>query len=325
MKILIEIPTWLGDAVMTTPAIENIVATYPGCELIIFGSFVSTRLFVSHPNVKEIVIDESKKEGNRYVNLYRHAKNIGEVDIAMSFRKNFTTKFFLWFVNAPKKNIYKRYSDEQIHQVIRYNDFVNKSLKCHTKPDRLKIYVKEKIPKEMQKPLLGINPGATYGSAKRWYPEEFAKVAIALSSKYDIVLFGGKGEVDIVRDIEERLIEANILNYQNLAGKTSVEELIENIAKLDLFITNDSGPMHIAAAFSVPTVCIFGPTKYTETHQWMNPHEMLLRKEMDCAPCMKRTCPLKHHECMKLITANDVLAVLQEQTILKEIKYEKTI
>ncbi len=313
MKILIEIPTWLGDAVMTTPAIENIVAMYPECEIIIFGSFVSTKLFRHHPNVKKIVIDESKKEGNRYVNLYRFAKSIGEVDIALSFRKNFTTKFFLFFVSAPKKYIYKRYSDEQIHQVIRYNDFVNKSLKSHVQPGKLKIYIKEKIHEEMQKPLLGINPGATYGSAKRWYPEEFAKVAIALSLKYDIILFGGKGEVDIARDIEEQLREAKIVNYQNLAGKTSVEELIETIAGLGLFITNDSGPMHVAAAFSVPTVCIFGPTRHLETHQWMNADEMLLRKEMDCAPCMKRVCPLKHHDCMKLIVASDVLDVIEQR------------
>ena len=65
-KIFIEIPTWLGDAVMTTPAIENVVKTYPTCELTIFGSFVSTKLFLEHPNVKRIIIDNSKKEGNRY-------------------------------------------------------------------------------------------------------------------------------------------------------------------------------------------------------------------------------------------------------------------
>ena len=313
MKILIEIPTWLGDTVMTTPAIENIVLTYPQCKLIIFGSFVSTRIFTFHPNVEKIVIDESKKDGNRYVNLYRLAKNMGKVDKVFSFRKNFTTKFFLFFVDAPKKYIYQRYNDEQIHQVIRYNDFVNKSLLCQTEAGKLKIYEEQKSFKKTQKPLLGINPGATYGSAKRWYPEEFAKVAIILSVKYDIIIFGAKGEVDIAGDIEERLIEAKILNYHNLAGKTSVESLIGKISILDLFITNDSGPMHVAAAFSVPTVCIFGPTRHLETHQWMNKDEMLLRREMDCAPCMKRSCPLKHHECMKLITADDVIQVIEEK------------
>ena len=306
MRIFIEIPTWLGDAVMTTPAIENILKKYPTAEITIFGSFVSTKLFLHHPNVVDIIIDNSKKEGNRYVNLYRLAKSSGHFDVALSFRKNFTTKFLLWFVDAPKKYIYRRYTKNEIHQVIRYNDFINRSLEIESEPKKLKIYL-EKPKQTLATPLLGINPGATYGSAKRWYPKEFAKVAVALSSQYDIVIFGGPTETDIAQDIEKALIEAKVTNFTNLAGKTSVEELIEGISELSLFITNDSGPMHLASAFGVPTVAIFGPTRHIETHQWMNEGEMLIRKEMDCSPCMKRVCPLKHHECMKLITATDVL------------------
>ena len=142
--ILIEVPTWLGDGVMITPAIENIVATYPHARLIIFGSFVSTRLFLHHPNLEKIVIDDSKKRGFRYTNLYALAKSIGEVDLAFSFRKNFTTKFFLFFLNSPKKYLYRRYSQEEIHQVIRYNDFINHSLNIQTTPNKLKIYQNSK-------------------------------------------------------------------------------------------------------------------------------------------------------------------------------------
>ncbi|NEW60260.1 glycosyltransferase family 9 protein, partial [Sulfurovum sp. bin170] len=303
MRVAIEIPTWLGDAIMTTPAIENIVKRYPKCEIIIFGSFVSTKLFGHHPNVKKIIIDDSKIGGNRYLNLYKLAKSIGRVDLAFSFRKNFTTRFLLWFVDAKEKYIYKRYRKNEIHQVIRYNDFINISLKIDNEPNKLKIYLDNQGQPQKTTPTVGLNPGATYGSAKRWYPEEFAKVAIELSDRYDIVIFGGVGERDIASDIEKRLIEADIKNYKNLAGETSVEELIGHISKLDLFITNDSGPMHLAAAFAIPTVAIFGPTRHIETHQWMNKNEMLIRKEMDCSPCMKRVCPLKHHECMKLIRA----------------------
>ncbi|MEA3498945.1 MAG: lipopolysaccharide heptosyltransferase II [Campylobacterota bacterium] len=322
-KIFIEIPTWLGDAVMTTPAIENIVKTYPKCELTIFGSFVATKLFLEHPNVKTIIIDNSKKEGNRYINLYKLAKRVGDVDIAFSFRKNFTTKFLLWFISSTDKYIYHRLnSNLSTHQVIRYNDFINKSLQTSLEPNKLKIYQKENTKdKESKKLLLGINPGATYGSAKRWYPMEFAKVAIELSKTYDIQIFGGPGETDIASDIEQELKKANISNYTNLAGKTSVEELIESISQLDLFITNDSGPMHLAAAFNIPTIAIFGPTRHIETHQWENDNEMLIRKDIDCAPCMKRVCPLKdeskYHACMKLITAQDVLNRLKQEGILK--------
>ncbi|MEA3553531.1 MAG: lipopolysaccharide heptosyltransferase II [Campylobacterota bacterium] len=321
-KIFIEIPTWLGDAVMTTPAIENIVKTYPKCELTIFGSFVSTKLFLEHPNVKTIIIDNSKKEGNRYINLYKLAKRVGDVDIAFSFRKNFTTKFLLWFISSKDKYIYHRLnSNLSTHQVIRYNDFINKSLKTSLEPNKLKIYQKENTKdKESKKLVLGINPGATYGSAKRWYPNEFATVAIELSKIYDIKIFGGPGETDIASDIEEELKKANTLNYTNLAGKTSVEELIEQISQLDLFLTNDSGPMHLAGAFNIPTVAIFGPTRHNETNQWKNDKEFLIKLDMECAPCMKRVCPIKdeskHHACMKLITAQDVLNRLKQEGII---------
>ncbi|MBT6922200.1 MAG: lipopolysaccharide heptosyltransferase II, partial [Candidatus Ruthia sp.] len=154
---------------------------------------------------------------------------------------------------------------------------------------------------------LGINPGASYGSAKRWYPQEFAKVASKLSSKYDIIIFGGPNEVDIASDIEKSLIKSGLTNYQNLAGNTTIPELINRISNLDLFITGDSGPMHVAAAFQVPTVAIFGPTRDKETSQWMNDKSIIVKQNLNCQPCMKRTCPLQHQDCMKLITAVEVL------------------
>lgn len=320
MKIFIEIPTWLGDAVMTTPAIENIVQQYPSAKLTIFGSFVSTKLFLHHPNVHSIIIDDSKSKGNRYKKLFKLAKKESGFDIALSFRKNFSTKFLLYFVDAKKKYRYKRFDKNlTTHQVIRYNDFVNRSFKINTEARNLKIY-QNKMKDESNKKILGLNPGATYGSAKRWYPAEFAKVAIVLSKHYDIKIFGGPSETEIAGDIEKSLVKSGVNNYENLAGKTSVEELIENISNLDLFITNDSGPMHVAAAFDVPTVCIFGPTRHNETNQWKNTHEMLLRKELECSPCMKRVCPIKdekeNHACMKLITAQDVLEILQEKSFI---------
>ena len=151
---------------------------------------------------------------------------------------------------------------------------------------------------------MGINPGATYGSAKRWYPDKFATVARTLSVSYDIVIFGGPNEVEMANDIEAALSGTAV---KNLAGKTSIEQLCAMIGGLDLFITNDSGPMHVAAAYQVPTVAIFGPTRYLETSQWKNEKSVIVRHDMKCAPCMKRECPLGHHECMTTITALEVI------------------
>ncbi|RZV15731.1 glycosyltransferase family 9 protein [Aliarcobacter butzleri] len=306
-EIFIEIPSWLGDAIMATPAIENLIKTYPDAQITLLGSFVSTQAFQGYPNIKKVIVDDTKKSGNRYKNLISLAKNIGRVDLAISFRRSISSKFMMFFIKAKKKFNYRRLTKKEIHLCIRYNDFVNKVLNLKNEVGDLKLYFK---PFKYSKPTLGINPGATYGSAKRWYPEEFAKIAIEMSKKYDIVIFGGPAETNIAKDIETKLVSKGITNYQNLAGKTTIPELIEKIAGLDLFITNDSGPMHIAAAYKVKTIAIFGPTKFTETNQWNNPNGEIVTKNLDCAPCMKRVCPLKHHNCMKNITAADVLNVI---------------
>lgn len=315
MKLLIELPTWMGDAVMATPAIENIVKSYPEREIIIFGSFLSAQLFLEHPNVKEIIVDKSRSGGNRYLNLYKQAKEIEKVDLAVSFRSGFSTKFFFLFLNASQKYIYRKDKNIERHQVLRYNDFINSCLGLQTTPGAPKIYQSKASTPKSDRKTVGVNPGATYGSAKRWYPEKFAEVAIALSGQYDIVIFGGPNEIDIAADIEEELKRSGVTNYTNLVGKTTIPELIRQVSQLDLFITGDSGPMHVAAAFQVPTVSLFGPTKDKETSQWKNPEGIVIKKEMACAPCMRRTCPLKHHECMKFIEAEDVLKVVQKITL----------
>ncbi len=307
MKIFIEIPTWLGDAIMTTPSIENIIKKYPNAELTLFGSFVSTTALKVHPNVKEVILDTSKKEGNRYLNLIKLTRTLPSFDLAFSFRRTFSSRFMLFFLKASKKYSYKRLSKGEIHQAIRYNDFINQSMQTSYETGDLKLYQDRFT---YANKTLGLNPGATYGSAKRWYPEEFAKLAIVLSKDFDIVIFGGPGETEIAGDIAGILDENDIKNYSNLAGKTTIPELISKVAGLDLFITNDSGPMHIAAAYKIKTITIFGPTKFTETNQWHNLNGQIITKNLDCSPCMKRVCPLEHHNCMKEIKAQDVLKML---------------
>ncbi len=304
MKIFIEIPTWLGDAIMTTPAIENLLKTYPKAEVTIFGSFVSTEALKKHPQIKEVIVDESKKARCRICWIYKKAKSLGKFDKSFTFRRRLYPTIMQFFLNSKEKYIYKRYTKETRHQVLRYNDFINNSLEKVAYAKDLKLYHDRKVYK---KPTLGLNPGATYGSAKRWYPDRFAKVASALHKKYDIIIFGGPNEIEMAKEIEENLLKEGVLNFQNLAGKTTVTELIEHIAGLSLFITNDSGPMHIAAAYKVPTIALFGPTKWDETSPWKNPNAKIIKKNLDCMPCMKRSCPLKSHECMDLIGVEDIL------------------
>jgi heptosyltransferase-2 len=300
MKILIELPTWLGDAIMVTPAIENIVNFYNDVEITLIGSFVSIEALKDHPKViKTLVLDK------KYTSLYKISRDLGGFDAFFSFRSSARSKFLKFLISTKNKYQFDKNKYHNRHQVEKYNDFINDSLATNSAAGKLKIYGYDDI--KSKRKVLGINPGASYGSAKRWYPKEFAKVASELSNRYDIIIFGGSGEKNIAADIENSLVELGVKNYQNLAGKTTIKDLISRISNLDLFITGDSGPMHIAAAFQVPTVAIFGPTKDNETSQWMNEKSIIVKKNLDCQPCMRRTCPLGHHNCMTLIKSENVL------------------
>ena len=305
MRIFIELPTWLGDTVMVTPAIENLANYFNDSEITLIGSVAAIGILQNHPKVTKTYVLEKN-----YFNLYNTIKSFGEFDVFFSFRSSFRSKFMKFFISSKRKYQFDKNKFINTHQVEKYNNFVNDSLNINTFASKLILHT-EKKNKDGKNKLLGINPGASFGSAKRWYPKEFADVASDLSSQYDIIIFGGPGEKDIANDIENYLIEKGVDNYQNLAAKTTIKELITQISYLDLFITSDSGPMHLAAAFQVPTVAIFGPTKDNETSQWMNEKSIIVKKNLECQPCMKRTCPLGHHNCMKQVKALDVLVAVK--------------
>lgn len=309
MKIFIELPTWLGDAVMATPAIETLLAQYPHAKVIFFGSFASTSLFTNHPNKHIIIVDKGKKSFFRSFYLYKLSKKV-QTDIAISFRSSLYAKILLFFIHCPKKLCFKK-SKETKHQVLRYLHLIDTNFSIQIIHHELKLYF---TPQTKTKKLLGLNPGATYGSAKRWYPEYFAQVAQEFANEYEIVIFGSQNEKKIADEIEHFLLSQNIA-CKNLTGKTTVQELCEYIANLDLFITNDSGPMHIGAAFKIPTIALFGPTKFTETSPWNNKNALLVHKNLSCMPCMKRVCPIKTHECMKSLMPHEVIQKIKENFI----------
>ena len=299
MKLLIELPTWLGDTVMATPAIDNLIGHYNEPKITLIGSSISTEILKNHPYVvKTYILNRNYKE------LYKTANELSYFDVFISFRSSIRSRFMKFFVSSEKKYQFFHNNYQNRHQVEKYNDFINDSLNTNYLAGRLNFHWKSSF--TYKHLTLGINPGSSFGSAKRWYPKEFAKVAINLSNQYDIIIFGDSKETQIANDIEKLLIEGGVKNYQNLSGNTSISELINLISKLDLFITCDSGPMHLAATFQVPTVTIFGPTKDSETSQWMNQNSVIVKKNLNCQPCMKRRCPLKHHQCMSMIKAEDV-------------------
>ena len=321
MKILVILPNWLGDAVMTTPAIELLSKYYPNARFTFVGSFVSIEAIKYHPLCQRAIIDETKKAPNRLIATYKLARELGEFNLAISFRNQIYSSLLLRFtgtvLSIARASWHSRFLLSHTPNIGANQHLVEQYAKLamintqnfNGNIPNLKLYIK---PKKFDKPMLGINAGATYGSAKRWYPQRFAEVAKEFCDRFDIIIFGGENEIEMSQEIENDLKSLGVSNYINLAGKTTIKELCENIGGCSLFITNDSGPMHIAASYQVPTVSIFGPTRYKETSQWKNKKSKLIRHEMECSPCMKRECPLKHHECMKSITALEVIQAVVE-------------
>ena len=156
-------------------------------------------------------------------------------------------------------------------------------------------------------PVIGVSPGAAYGGAKRWMADGFAGAAsrVAIEQGASVALFGSEAERPVCETIAESVHGRGIAAI-NLAGRTSLREFIELAAACRLFLTNDSGAMHIASAAGVRTVAIFGATDEIATGP-TGPLSRVVRQEVECSPCLLRECPIDHR-CMTRVTPDQVAA-----------------
>jgi heptosyltransferase-2 len=150
--------------------------------------------------------------------------------------------------------------------------------------------------------VIGVSPGAAYGSAKRWLPERFAEAAGRLARELDagVAVFGSAAE----REICAAVAAAAGSPAKSFAGETTLARFIEMAAACRAFLTNDSGAMHVAAALGVPTVAVFGPTDERATGP-AGPLVKVVRHTVECSPCLKRDCPIDHR-CMTRVPASSV-------------------
>jgi heptosyltransferase-2 len=149
-------------------------------------------------------------------------------------------------------------------------------------------------------PVVGMSPGAVGSLLKRWHPERFAELAVKMREAYQakVLLFGSSAEKELGNEICRR---ASVPGVVNLAGQTSLDDAIALIGLCGLFVTNDSGLMHVAAALDVPLVAIFGPTDPGRTAPWSKRYALVRDEGVDCDGCKMRDC--KHeHKCMNVIT-----------------------
>ena len=156
--------------------------------------------------------------------------------------------------------------------------------------------------------VIGINPGA-FRPSRKWDKKKFALVADGLSKKYQarIIITGGKRDIKLANNISNLMIIKPII----VAGKTTLKQLAVLIQKCKLFITNDSGPMHIAAAVKTPLIALFGPGPLEYSPYGDGKRHIVIKKEVDCSPCYKMKC--RSHKCMERISAGEVLQAAEKQ------------
>ena len=190
------------------------------------------------------------------------------------------------------------------HERFYYLDLLRRAGILDSLPASLAIHLDGGVPHRTRR-IVGVSPGAAYGTAKQWLPERFAEAAarVAQVRGSAVAIFGSNSERNLCDQVAGLLTGHKVMNY---AGKTSLSEFIDLASQCEVFLTNDSGAMHIASALGVPTVAIFGATDDVATGP-TGPLALVVREPVDCSPCLLRECPIDHR-CMTRITAGRVAA-----------------
>ncbi|MGB4888362.1 MAG: lipopolysaccharide heptosyltransferase II [Nitrospira sp.] len=339
-RIVIRGPNWLGDAVMCEPALSQVRTLFPQAEITLLVKPGIADLLAQHPEVNRTLV---------YDDRGRHAGLVGKwtlaavlrrhrFDLAILFQNAFEAALISFLAGIPRRFGYATDGrtllltdpvtvpprTAQRHQVEYYWDLL-KPLGGHGPAPAPRLFV---TPDESaliagrladagigpSDPVIGVNPGSTYGHAKRWLPDRYAEVVNRAvtdmqgrsGARVGVAILGAKGEEPLGKAIADQIKTRTVV----CSGQTTVRELMALVKRCQLFLTNDTGPMHVAAAFKVPLVAVFGPTDWQTTSPF-GVDAQLVRQPVSCAPCLLRECPIDHR-CMTGVTVEQVYdAVVQ--------------
>ncbi len=334
-NIIVRVPNWLGDLVMCTPTIHDLKAHWPQAKLTALCQGRLGEMLSHDPHIDEIVTYKNPQHSNTLkthkdviLHLQQHKYDLGLL-LTNSFssawcfwrgnvanRIGYAMHWRQWLLNYPvtvSKNI------NQQHLVQTYKMLLA-PLHIPISPTHPKLYLADNELEEAKtllakygvlksEYLIGINPGAAFGSAKCWLPERFKELSLRLlqNPNIKIVFFGDQTNAALIQSIVQDLATTKIIN---LVNKTSLRQLMSLLKQCSVFLGNDSGPTHAASALGVPLVALFGPT--TEAISGPNRvNNIIISEHVPCSPCFRRTCPIDSR-CMQRITVERVYqAILQ--------------
>lgn len=322
-KILVTRFSSLGDVVLTTPVYHHLKLSYPECRISVAVKEKFAGILEGNPYIDNLII---LKDGESIFSLIKRIRSekfdvfidlhnklrsfalrlfCGIPDVFV-YRKNAIGKY-LYIKNSTKGNFITK------HTIEKYLD-VLEEMGIHPTMQSPEIFVDdyfnhfcEKYKVGQDDLLIGINPGSVWPT-KKWLPERFAEVANWLAKHYDakIVFVGANNDRDDVNKVLAKTKQPCI----DLCGQTTLKELATFISRCSLFITNDSGPMHIATAFQVPLVVIFGSTTKELGFAPYGENNSIVEVDLPCRPCSShglKECPQKHFKCMRDISSEKVI------------------
>lgn len=333
--IIVRCPNWVGDIVMATPTLDCLRKSFPHAKIIGLLRKKTQGIVKDGPWFDELIDCQDKS----WAGIWQTAKQIRRhaADFAIVLPNSIRSAITVWLGGAKEIYGYRRSFRGVLlsggPKPIRSNNgilplpmteyyleicrWMGLKTPQNVKP---RLFIGEEIRKRGESLIhtygihendmvIGLNPGASFGSSKCWPTEHFARLAELCEKKLGarMMLFAGPGEEDIAKAIIQRS-HANIIDTGE--DKIDLELLKPLIRRCNLLITNDTGPRHYAVAFDVPVVVIMGPTDPRYTNSNLN-HTIVIRKELPCTPCHRKVCP-KQHECMTGITAEEVFAAAEK-------------
>ncbi|MDP6178792.1 MAG: lipopolysaccharide heptosyltransferase II [Desulfatiglandales bacterium] len=337
-RILIRAANWVGDVVMTIPALEAVRANFPTSTLAVLAKPWVIPLLENHPSVDRVIpLMTRKGHLSDMVEIIKVAGLIRRIgfDLAILFQNAFEAALLAYLGGIKFRLGYNTDGRRFLlsHPVIRNNEILNSNQveyylsilramdwKAKSRDPSLFVDDKDKVAihsllsaKGIKKNdlLIGLSPGATFGPAKRWPPERFATIGDWVVERWGamVLVLGSEGEQDICMEVGRSMKYAPL----NLCGRTTLGEAMALINRCHFFLTNDSGLMHIASALSVPMIAIFGSTDPSATGP-RSQKARIMRHQVDCAPCLKSECPTDYR-CMLSIEPDEVW---KEMEILRE-------
>jgi heptosyltransferase-2 len=330
-KILIRSTNWIGDAIMTTPAVRTIRRNFPEAEITLLALPWVGDVFRASPRVDRILAYERPGRHAGLRGKFALAAELREerFDATILLQNAFEAAFISLLAGIPVRAGYnsdgrglllthgvrRTAAIKKRHQVHYYQEML-RELGCEPAGDDLELVV----PREGDewaadflreaaragRKIIGLNPGASYGPAKRWPAAKFARLAGELHQLPDaeLLLFGTAADREAAAEIRRECGDSS--RVKDLTGRTTLAQAMGLISRCHAFVTNDSGLMHVAAALAVPTVAIFGSTNPVTTGPF-SARASVVRTELACSPCLETHCPKKHFRCMETIGIDDVL------------------